>query len=473
MKPWLCSTKNIVFVAKSFRLRFLFVLLVVLIGFSASTFAQQATIVGTVTDPSGAVVPNVTITVTNTDTSAVHKIQTNESGQFVVPDLVVGHYSVKAQAAGFKAAEQKDIALNVGDRTRIDFQMTMGGSQETVTVEANAVRIQTDSGEVSDLISGQQIEKLSTNGRSIYTLINLTPGASSLQNDFQTPTPVGGDANVSFNGARPGHNIYLLDGGEDLDRGGSGTFSVMPSLESIGEFRALTSNYSADFGLSSAATFTTVLKAGTQQFHASAWEYVRNNDLDARNFFNPAPQPVAKLNFNTYGFNVGGPVTFGKLYNPDKTKTFFFYNMEWRSLIQGGVYNQTVPNPTTYGGAFPTTMSLANLHAPFTCQLSTAQQTAFANAGQALSGCTVGTGGVLAPDPTKEVAFNNNTIPTTLLSPNAQTVLNAGIFPTKSLVGCTSSVAACQFQGGNNTPTNVREEIVRIDHQFTGKFSVF
>src|SRR5580692_9346539 len=111
MKPWLCSTKNIVFVAKSFRLRFLFVLLVVLIGFSASTFAQQATIVGTVTDPSGAVVPNVTITVTNTDTSAVHKIQTNESGQFVVPDLVWATTASRPKPRASKLPSRKTSRL--------------------------------------------------------------------------------------------------------------------------------------------------------------------------------------------------------------------------------------------------------------------------------------------------------------------------------------------------------------------------
>ena len=106
--------------------------------------------------------------------------------------------------------------------------------------------------------------------------------------DFQTPTPVGGDANVSFNGQRQGHNLYILDGGEPLDcGGGAGNFSVMPSLESIAEFRALTSNYSAEYGLSSAATLTTVLKSGTKTFHASGWEYLRNNALDALQLFQP------------------------------------------------------------------------------------------------------------------------------------------------------------------------------------------
>src|SRR5262249_4598525 len=161
-----------------------------------------ATIVGTVTDPSGAAVPNVAITVTNTETGQTSHFTTNESGQFVVPDLRIGRYSVKAEAGNFKVAEQKDIALGVGDRRRVGFQLQVGSAQESVTVEANAVQVQSDSGEVSDLITGQQIAQLATNGRSMYQLINLTPGASSGQSDFSAPTPVGGDANVSFNGLR-------------------------------------------------------------------------------------------------------------------------------------------------------------------------------------------------------------------------------------------------------------------------------
>ena len=181
-----------------------------------------------------------------------------------------------------------------------------------VTVEADAVRVQSETGEVSDVITGQQITQLATNGRSMYSLANLTPGASSGQADFQIPTPVGGDANVSFNGQRMSHNLYMLDGGESSDRGGGGGSDVMPSLDAIAEFRTLTSNYSAEYGLSSAATMTAVIRSGSKQFHASAWEFVRNDALDARNYFNRTPDPVAELRFNTYGFNVGGQVPFWK-----------------------------------------------------------------------------------------------------------------------------------------------------------------
>jgi hypothetical protein len=453
-----CSrcAKNIVFVISQFRLRFLFVLLTVLIGFSASTFAQQATIVGTVTDPSGAVVPNVAITVTNNETSVSRVIPTNDAGQYVAVDLQVGHYKVKAEAKGFKVSEQKDIVVTIGDRIRVDFQMQMGAAQETVTVEAAVVHVQTDSGEVSDLISGQEIAQLSTNGRSIYSLALLTPGASSNMPDFQVATPVGGSAAVSINGMRYAHNIWLLDGGEDDDRGGSGGISVMPSVDAIGEFRALTSNYSADYGLSSAGTMTMVLKSGTSQIHASAWEFVRNDALDARNFFNPPPQKVAELRNNVWGFNVGGPVTFGKLYNPEKKKTFFFYNMEWRRLVQGGIINQTVPPTSAYTGDFTGTGITVNV--PTTAQVK--PSILFAN-------CP---GGVAPLGVTQGSPFPGDTIPTCMLSGNAQALLTAGIFPKANTVASNGSAT---FIGGNNSPTSVKEEIARIDHTFNSKFSIF
>ena len=418
-------------------------MLFVLVGiFATPVFAQDATIVGSVTDPTGAAVPNATITVTKTDTGQSRRFSSNNDGQYVAPALPIGSYTVQVESGGFKQLS-KNIVLNVNDRARLDFQLQVGAAQEKVTVEATAVQVQSESSEVSDVITGRQISQLATNGRSIYTLINLTPGASGNQGDFQTPTPVGGDANVSFNGQRMGHNIYLMDGGEDLDRGGSGNFSVMPSLESMSEFRILTSNYSAEYGLSSAATMTTVLKSGTKKLHASAWEYDRNDALDARTYFNRQPSPVAKLRFNTYGFNVGGPVTLGKLYNSDHNKTFFFYNMEWRSLIQGQTLKQTVPLTSTYGGVFPTTINV-----PSASQLSPALQAKYASLG-------------LTPGQ----PFPQNTIPAALLDANAQLLLKAGIFP--------APTSGNQFIGGNNVPTNVREEITRVDHNFSDKFQIF
>jgi Carboxypeptidase regulatory-like domain len=468
---------------KQFPLRFLFITVVALLCFAGSAFAQQATIVGTVTDPSGAVVPNVSITLTDAATGKRVVIPTNDSGQYVAVDLQIGRYVVKAEAQGFKAAEQKNIVLTVGDRVRVDFQMQLGAAQETVTVEANAVRVQSESGEVSNLITGQQMTQIAVSGRSIYQLAALTPGASSQiggsggMSSGVTNTPVGGDNSVEFNGMRQNHNIYLLDGGEDDDRGGAGGMSIAPSSDAIAEFRALTSNYSADYGLSSAGTMTMVLKSGTSQFHASAWEFNRNDAFDARNFFNPAHNsngsynPVAELRLNVYGFNVGGPVTLGHLYNPEKKRTFFFYNMEWRPLIQGSISNgQLVPNPsfdpTPAGANFSSyTDGHGNVIPIYVPTYTGANPQVAQNVLFGAPGSNQLCNGVIPAGITSGGQFPGNIIPACMINGNAASLANAGIFP--------APTAGDKFFGGTAAPTNLREEIVRIDHNFTSKFSVF
>src|SRR5580700_3935221 len=441
--------------------------------FAGQALAQEATILGTVTDPSGAAVANATITITNTETGVVRALPSNGDGQYVAPDLVIGRYNVRATAAGFKGSEQKDLVLAVGDRTRIDFKLVVGSVQENVTVEANAVAVQTDSGEQSNVITGQQITQLATNGRSLYELFALAPGAVSLQSSRVIFTPVSGDSNVSINGERAGHNLQLIDGGENLDRGGS-SGSVMPSIDSIAEFRNMTSNYSAEYGLASASQISTVIKSGTKQFHAEAWEFFRNDDLDARNYFFPAPLAVPELRYNIYGFNVGG-----KIPGMNNHPTFFFFNMEWRKEIDGGLTNQTVPVAATYGGDFSTLgLTATQLHVPCSNQLSPALTAAWAAAG-------ITTLSTAAPDNACKndssgnatlVAFPGNAIPTTLLSQNAQQLLAVpgakygGIFPAPNGVNGSGQPA---FLGGNNSPTTLREEIARVDHTFSSKFSVF
>ena len=433
------------------------ILLTAFLVLASQAFAQEATIVGTVTDSTGAVVPSAVITVTSVDKGIARSITTNNDGQYAAPSLPIGHYTIRAEAKGFKAAEQKGVELNVAEHARVDFKLEVGNVQEQVSVEANAVAVQTDTGEVSTVINGEQVSNLSTNGRSLYTLFALAPGASSIQSARVGFTPVSGDSNVSVNGQRAGHNLQLLDGGENLDRGGS-SGSVMPSIDAIAEFNNITSNYSAEYGLSSAATITTAVKSGTKTFHASAWEYFRNDALNARNYFNPAPNKVTELRYNVYGFNLGGQVPLWK-----EHPTFFFFNMEWRKEIDGGSTNVVVPDTATYGGLFAGATA-ATLHTPCTNQVSAAIATAFTNAGQTLS--TPDSSGAC----TGLQPFTGNQIPSTLLDQNAQNLLTYGIFPANNSV---NSKGQPQFFGGNNSPTTLREEIARVDHQFSSKFSVF
>jgi hypothetical protein len=441
----------------------------------------SAAIVGTVTDSSGGVIPNVTITISNTNTGLSSRFTTNDVGQYVAPNLAIGTYVVRAESPQFKTTEQRGVVLQLGDRRRVDFLMEVGAATTIVTVEARSapVAVQTDSNEISTVLTGEQVSQLTTNGRSLYELVNLVPGASSAQADFQTPTPMGGDQTISFNGNRVAHALYMIDGGEAADRGGSGAI-VMPSIDALSEFRVQTSNYSAEFGLVSGATISTAIKSGTHQFHGSAWWFGRNDALDARGWFRPSPLHVQELRFNLWGFNVGGPIKFKR---GATAKTFFFYNMEWRREVLGGGIQRTVPFASTYGGDLTDAVNynnangnaLFNTHngalsmplgvqAPYACQVSPAVQQAFATAGQALSGCTGG-----SADPTKAQPFvyngQQNVINPALINSNAAALLKAGIFP--------APTSGAAFIGGQNAPTNVREEIVRIDHTFNDHYSIF
>jgi hypothetical protein len=414
--------------------------------FAASALAQEATIVGTVSDPSGAVIANATVTATNTDTGVVRTITTNDAGQYVLPDVHIGHYNVKAEVPNLKTAEQKGIVLQVGDRTRVDFAMQVGATTESVTVEAAVVHVQTETGEQSNLITGQQISDLAINGTSLFQLAALAPGASNDITNYKA-VAVGGDTNVSFNGQRTAHNMYMLDGGENYDRGCGGCISNAPSSEAIAEFRQLTSNYSADYGLSAAGTVTMVIKSGTSKFRGSAWENNRNDAFDARNFFFPAPNKKQELRMNIFGFNIGGPVI--------KNKTFFFYNMEWRRYIDGGSTNQAVPDPATYGGNF------SSVSTPIMVPDATrvAPSVLFANCG-----------GSPPPGIVQGQPFPGNVIPACMITPNSTALLGTGFLPAPTV-----NIANGQgnFVGGANTPTNLKEEMVRVDHNFSQKFSVF
>jgi hypothetical protein len=437
--------------------------------FATSAFAQEATIVGTVTDPTGAAVPNAAIVITNNDTGVTRNLPTNGDGQYVAPDLSIGHYTVHASASGFKAAETKGITLDVGDRTRVDFKLEVGSAQEQVTVEANAVAVQTDSGEVSNVITGQQITQLATNGRSLYELFALAPGASSLTASRVGFTPVSGDSTVSINGERSGHNLQLIDGGENLDRGGS-SGSVMPSIDSLAEFRNMTSNYSAEYGLATASQISTVIKSGSKQFHAEAWEFFRNDALDALNYFTPKGAKVPELRYDVYGFNLGGKVP-GMNNHP----TFFFFNMEWRKEIDGGTLNVPVPFASEYpdaggagtGAVLPTTYNGKATVATDPCDGVVCNTGVVVPRSIQFANCT---GGVPPTGVTPGAAFTNNTIPDCMISANAKALLTAGgkyggIFPQPN--------SGINFFGGNNSPTTLREEIARVDHTFSSKFSVF
>jgi len=238
---------------------------------SAAAFAQTATILGTVTYATGSLVPTASITITNTGTSVKRVLQTNTAGSYTAPELPIGAYSVKAEAAGFKAYERTGVRLETNDTVRVDAILSVGQVTESVTVAADVVRVESDTSEVSDLVSGAEIQSLAINGRHMAALAILTPGASSDLPDFNLPISVGASTNISFNGQRVEHNVWMIDGGENYDRGCGGCVTMMPSVDAIDEFRTLTSNAPGDFGNGSAGTINMSIKSGTKDFHGAIW----------------------------------------------------------------------------------------------------------------------------------------------------------------------------------------------------------
>ena len=420
---------------------------------SLAAFAQTATILGTVTDPTGSVVPGASVTITNTATSVQRVVETNTAGNYIAPELPIGLYSVKAAAAGFKTYERTGIKLDSNATIRIDVALEVGAVSENVTVEATAVKVQSDSSEISDTIGARQVADLAINGRHIAALAILTPGASSDLPDFNLPIGVGGSTNVSFNGERVEHNIWMIDGGENYDRGCGGCVTMMPSVDAISEFTTLTSNSGADFGLGSGGTINMVIKSGTRDFHGTAYELFRNDDLDANTFFANAAgrkpdgtlnSPKPELRQNVFGFNIGGPVWIPKVYNKDKNKTFFFYNEEWRKFVLGAQVTATAIPQAQRGGDF------SALSTPV---LVPNTNDAAQNAKFEALGLTPGQ------------PFPNNKIPSSLIDPNATLFFGTGAFPLPNF-------GANRYTGSAGAPTNVPEEIVRIDHYFSSKLAL-
>jgi Carboxypeptidase regulatory-like domain len=413
---------------------------------SAAAFAQTATVLGTVTDPTGSVVPGATITITNTNTNAKRVLQTSATGSYIAPELQIGPYSVKAEATGFKAYERTGITLDSNDTVRVDAVLSVGQVSESVTVASDVVKVESDTAEVSDLISGSQIADLAINGRHMAALAILTPGASSDLPDLNLPVSVAGSTNISFNGQREEHNVWMIDGGENYDRGCGGCVTMMPSVDAIAEFKTLTSNAPGDFGIGSGGTINMAIKSGTHDYHGEVYEHFRNNDMDANAYFaNLSGSPKPELRYNVYGWNVGGPVWFPKLYNTARKKTFFFWNQEWRKFVVGTeVYAPAIPQAERNGdfSALSTPITVPNTGDP-------AMNAKFAAAG-------------LTPGQD----FPGNKIPASLIDPNAALFLASGAMPLPNAPGNF-------YSGAPGAPTTVPEVVLRFDHYFTDKLSIF
>src|SRR6185437_1471677 len=256
-------------------------LIAALVVFSPAALGQEnATVTGTITDSSGAVVPNATVVLTNTATGVSRQVTSNSVGAYRFPNVGIGTYDLVVTASGFSKSTRTGIVVNVASTITADAKLNVGSQAQTVTVAAQALQVQTETSEVSTLISGEQVRQLSTNGRNIVQLAALGMGVSSSLPAFGGVAALTSANGLSFNGTRTTHNIYLLDGGELNDRGCGGCYMVLPSQDAIAEFQTLDSNYSPDYGIGSGGTITMVIKSGTRQYHGEVYEFNRNTAND-------------------------------------------------------------------------------------------------------------------------------------------------------------------------------------------------
>ncbi|MBV9768275.1 MAG: TonB-dependent receptor, partial [Bryobacterales bacterium] len=324
---------------------------------AASTlFAQFETseVLGSVHDASNAPVPNATVTLTNQQTGIEAKTATNENGEYDFFNVQLGVYTVKVEHAGFSVASAPDIRVNVNVRQRVDMTLQVGTASETVNVTAAASPLTTDSSEHGQVIGTQAIVELPLNGRDYSDLALLATNAvkSPIAVSFSpSGTPREGAFNV--NGMRSTYNNFLLDG---LDNNAYGTSNqgysaqvVQPSPDAIAEFKVITSNYSAEYGRVGGAVVNAVMRSGTNQFHGTAYEFLRNTDLNATGFlFSPAVFVNPTLQRNQFGATVGGPFI--------KNKLFFFVDYEGLRQLQRYLNFDTIPDLSDRAGVLPVTV---------------------------------------------------------------------------------------------------------------------
>ncbi|HEY0704938.1 MAG TPA: carboxypeptidase regulatory-like domain-containing protein [Candidatus Acidoferrales bacterium] len=413
---------------KSIRLAF--GLLVALLCLSGAAFAQDTgTFTGTVHDSTGASVAGAEVTIANSAIGVSKVVTTNADGDWVVPYLPTGAYNISVSSKGFKKYEAKGVVLRVGQKARVDVTLEVGAiTNEVVVAGEGLAQVETQSAQVGGTITGTEITQLELKGRDFAQLITLTPGVNNQSGQDEGTVGIAGNVVYSVNGGRGENNNWEVDGGDNMDNGSNNSLNVYPSPDSIQEVRVLTSNYGAEYGRNASGTVETEIKSGTSSFHGDVYEFVRNDIFNARNYFAPNVPPYKK---NDFGYTIGGPVYIPGHYNTDKSKTFFFFSQEWHLERVPNVFNIPVPSAAERAGNFSDV-----------CPDLTGS---FVDCPKLPGGGTQ----------------------ITNIDPNAQNIL-AEITSPNSANGaiCGSTINAC-YNASISQPTFWREELVRVDHNFS------
>jgi hypothetical protein len=322
-------------------------IVLVFAGSPASWGQARGSFSGNVADKAGSVIPGASVTVTAQATGLVRNVKSDDGGHYEIPLLPVGSYTVRVDANGFQSTESRDLQLQVDEARELNFTLTPATVVTTVNVSTSAVALETTNPSLGQVIGSQEVAQLPLNGRDFVQLATLTAGATAETNpgSFFTSAPASevaarGSYSLSVGGSRPNSTDWLLDGvdNNELTAGGIGVFS---SIDDIQEFKVLTYSYSAEFGTRAGPTVLITTKSGTNNFHGTLYEFVRNTDLDARSDFATS---TPKFNLNQFGGSVGGPI--------HHNKTFFFVDGEQKYQREGIVFTGLVPSQEMINGDF-------------------------------------------------------------------------------------------------------------------------
>ena len=416
-------------------------LLLLSIGLLVGVHAQSSTsgnITGTVRDPQGAAVPKAEITITDEKTGASRTVTANDDGFYNAPSLPAATYTITTSPSGFKKTIVTGVELHVSENKTVNIDVQVGQVTETVTVTSDAAPVEVRSGEVSSLISEKQVTELPLNGRNYAQLALMVPGVSPVTQAgaggafASKGTGLDSGVDMSVNGNQSNTNLWTVDGVNNMDVGSNRTLLVFPSVDSIQEFRVERNSFSAEFGQAQGAVVNLITKGGSNDFHGSAFEFYRNDKLNANSFFlNRAGQPKAKLKYNNFGGNFSGPII--------KNRVFFFWSEEWRRERRGTVLSARVPTAAEKTGDFSGPLTGALPHVP---------------------------GGVCHPTAPVDISgcFPGNKIPTAQLSPAGLALVKLFPNPTGPGVG--------DWATSTLQPVNTRQDLIRGDITLTDKMNL-
>jgi outer membrane receptor protein involved in Fe transport len=414
------------------------ILLPILLSLGSQLYGQNITgsISGRVVDPSGAAIPNATVTANETAKKTSVKTITTSQGDFSVAGLSPGTYTITVEASGFKKLEDRDVALNAQDHLALgNLGLQIGAVSESVQVSGEAALLQTDSVERSQAVIGKQMENIEVDGRNPLDMAKLVPGVVSTAN-FSVGG-VGGLANVFVNGNRGTGNQLTINGIGDIDTGANGSQNVTVSIDSMAEFKVLTGQYQAEYGRNAGGQIALVTKSGTSEFHGSGYIYHRHDDLDADSFINNVRGlPRTLYRYNDPGYTIGGPVYIPHLLTRTKDKLFFFWSEEWQDQLNpNGLKNVTVPTALERQGNF--SQSVNNNNQP-----------------------------LIIRDPITQAPLPGNIVPASRIYAPGQALLNFLPLPNSTGTGYNYT-----SQVSNQIPR--REDLLRGDYNITDKLRVF